>query len=303
MNNMDLDQFLEKHRVVYDPLELHRDGHKIKGSGGYTIGRMARNNVHKWDKHIIDVFSEVKKKVPNAKMLLVGFPDAWRKDLKKTEIGKDVTIIDNVPVGKEFELFYSKIDVLAGYVNTIMGESFGNTNAEGMLLKKPIVVNSTPLFDNAQIELVENGKTGFCVSSPESFADALIVLLKNKELAKKMGEEGFKEAKRKYEAPIVTKNIEKLYIDALLENGFALDDALIDKYKKIEYSPSKKELAEFVRTYDSRLLNCFNKISALYRSEALFYKAYYRFRLMELHPKIVKNDILRRLVKSVLTNI
>jgi hypothetical protein len=53
------------------------------------------------------------------------------------------------------------------------GESFGYTIAEAMQAGLPVIVRSTPWGDNAQVELVENGVTGFVCATIEEMSRCL----------------------------------------------------------------------------------------------------------------------------------
>ena len=85
-----------------------------------------------------------------------------------------------------------------------------------MALKKPVV--ATNVFGNSEIVL--NGKTGNLVSPRDSFAisKAVIALLKNKEKAKKMGENGFHRIKTDFSGKKMTEKIEHINLELL--NGF-----------------------------------------------------------------------------------
>lgn len=70
------------------------------------------------------------------------------------------------------------------------GESFGYAIAEGMAAGKPVITRTTPWGDNAQVELVEHGTTGFVCGSEEGLAAALRLLLEDQNLRENMGAAG-----------------------------------------------------------------------------------------------------------------
>ncbi len=70
------------------------------------------------------------------------------------------------------------------------GESFGYAIAEGMAAGKPVITRTTPWGDNAQIELVEHGATGFVCCSQEGLTEALRLLVTDPNLRTTLGDAG-----------------------------------------------------------------------------------------------------------------
>jgi hypothetical protein len=68
-----------------------------------------------------------------------------------------------------------------------MGESFGYGIAEPMNLGKPVVTNSTPCLDQAQIELVRHGETGFVIGTSWTLSDAILTLAGKPEVRDSLG--------------------------------------------------------------------------------------------------------------------
>lgn len=302
LNGLGLNQLWEKCRPLYYPLEVHE--HHKKENTGKVIGRMGRQDPNKWDPRILYVFSEISKKFKDARMVLVGFPKIWLENIEDKNLLKRIKTVDSIPSDKTFDLFYNKINILTYYANSFGGEGFGYGIAEGMAAKKPVIVNSTPLFDNGQIEVVENNITGFCVASPEGFAEATKLLLKNKKLANKMAKAGFERAKEKFNPLKISEAIEKLYVEGLEASGLNLSEKITDRYKNVKYTPSKQDMELFIKTYDQRLLDCFGMVPAVYLLETKFYKLYYRLyyklKLGELQEKIGKSKG-REIIKYILT--
>ncbi len=72
------------------------------------------------------------------------------------------------------------------------GESFGYAIAEGMAAGKSVISRSTPWGDNAQVELVDHGQTGFICCSLEGFTAALEMTASDADLRARLGGEGRK---------------------------------------------------------------------------------------------------------------
>jgi hypothetical protein len=83
--------------------------------------------------------------------------------------------------------------------------------AEAMLYRVPVVVNATPYFDNAQIEVVDNGRTGYVVDNPLSFAHATEALLRDTAVRAQYGESGRTKVLEQYAVDVVTKELERIY--------------------------------------------------------------------------------------------
>ena len=68
-----------------------------------------------------------------------------------------------------------------------IGESFGYGIAEPMNFGKPVIANSTPWADQAQIELVRHGECGFIAGTAATMADAIRTLAGNSDMRAKFG--------------------------------------------------------------------------------------------------------------------
>ena len=82
------------------------------------------------------------------------------------------------------------------------------TLKEAQLMKKPVVVTNV----GGNQEMMIDGKTGFLVQqgNHEQLIDKLSLLLEDKELAKKMGNEGRKFIEDTFNWELVTKNFIKI---------------------------------------------------------------------------------------------
>ena len=132
----------------------------------------------------------------------------------------------------------NSIDILAH--SSLIGESFGCTIAEAMSQGKPVIVNSTPYFDNAQIELVDHNKNGYIANNPEAYANAVYDLMENRSKLESFKTEAIKKSKL-FHAPRLTEDLKQIY------------------YELIDFKPScapvidKYYLKSFFEEYDKRL--------------------------------------------------
>lgn len=302
------EKFFTKCRVLYSPIDLSEFDNKIpdeeiqriKAELGIepndpVIGRIARPDIGKWSDLCLDMMPYLLKKIPNVKYIMMTIPESKRKEIEGRGLAKSFVFLEPTADTRKVVEFYNVIDVLAH--SSKLGESFGCTIAEAMACKKPVVVDSTPLADNAQIELVDNGKTGFVASSPRAYAEAIAYLLENKDRAKEMGLAGYEKVKGEYEAKRITSILEKIYIELLQETGVELSEELIRKYQTIEYFPSKEDIIRFKQEYEKRLTECFGKPNSL---ELLASKAYEYLEGKPLLLKVLRKLLLTKIFRKLI---
>jgi glycosyltransferase involved in cell wall biosynthesis len=106
--------------------------------------------------------------------------------------------------------FFSGLGVLAHANDT--GETFGMVIAEAMAAGLPVVTHPCPgLRDNAQLELVEHGVTGLVAATPEAYAAALVRLLTDPALARRMGQAGRAKARALFDTRVVAARLMDIY--------------------------------------------------------------------------------------------
>ena len=95
------------------------------------------------------------------------------------------------------------------FVHPAYEEGFGIAVAEAMIAEKPIIVANA----GALPELIENEKTGLIVDpfNAEEWADAIIRLIEDKELASKLGFNAKKKATAEFSIEKFVSNYEQLY--------------------------------------------------------------------------------------------
>jgi len=184
---MSVDDFLSKNAVLYEPIGVERfernrlseeEVSNFRSSLGIDDGttlvcRVGRPDIAKWSPFVIQMLWYLVRKIP-VKLLIVGGTPRWVSEkIRKYHLEKNV-IDFGVATEEELVKIYYSIDVLTHCSR--IGESFGRTLAEAMAARKPVVVNSTPWMDNAQIELVDHGITGFVANTPETSAQAVAFL-------------------------------------------------------------------------------------------------------------------------------
>jgi trehalose synthase len=149
---------------------------------------------------VIDAYRKVKEEMPDVQLALVGSmatddPEGWEffnATMAYADSDPDIFILNNLNnVGAiEVNAFQSQADVL---IQKSTREGFGLTVSEALWKARPFIggdVGGIPLQ-------VEDGNTGFLVSSPEECSDRTLRILREPDLGKQLGRSG-KEHVRKH---------------------------------------------------------------------------------------------------------
>ncbi len=179
--------------------------------GGPTILYVGRIAPYKNIDLLIKSFKYVKKEFKDSKLVIVGrktFPNYYRelKELINEEKFKRSVIFTGKVSWDDLPRYYASCDVFA---TCSAWEGF--LRAEAFAMKKPMVA-----FDaGANKETIKNGINGFLVKekTPKAFADAIIRILEDNNLRKKMGEKGYKWAKKNLDFDVIAKKFSKYIME------------------------------------------------------------------------------------------
>ncbi|MDP2960348.1 MAG: glycosyltransferase family 4 protein, partial [candidate division Zixibacteria bacterium] len=169
------------------------------------IGVPARLVKAKGHCYLLQALPEIIKVHPNIKLFIAG-DGSEKEDLK--ELTKKLNL-DNYVIfaGYIKEIF----ETMAGFDLLVLPsiiEPFGLVLAEGMALKKPIVATRVGGIP----KVVQDNKTGILVlpEDPHSLALAIITLLKDKNLATRLGEKGRERVEKLFTIEKMIDRIEEL---------------------------------------------------------------------------------------------
>jgi len=162
---------------------------------------------------IIDAISKVVKKIPDAKLVIIG--DGPQKSELKNKVKSQglqscVEFTGNISEKEKINLI-SESQML---LNPSLVEGFGIVVLEGFACQKPVLVSdSKPLSD-----LVSDSKDGFVIAAHDSemWADKIEYLLAKPDLAQKMGREGKQKVQSHYSISKVTDDLASLYESILV---------------------------------------------------------------------------------------
>lgn len=215
---------ITKYNYLYNPIDIShstvdfRQQHKKT----FTIGRIGRANIDKWDSCIVELTPYLLKHIPNCKILIQSMPKDRESAIPKA-IRSYIKILPESSDRQKVLQTISACDVLVQ--TSTIGESFGCAIAEGMLLGKPIITNSTDFLalvsfdrDNAQTELVTDTVNGFIENTPKLMANRIIELYQNQALYRKISQENIEKAATLFNVEKLTNRLE----DFLLQNDTKL---------------------------------------------------------------------------------
>ena len=149
------------------------------------FGRLSRPEPNKWTDLAIHAFRIAARTNPRLKLLLREPPPAVRHGLAHAADRDRFVILSATNDFAELARTMASLDAVLH--TSVIGESFGYGIAEPMNYGKPVIANSTPWQDQAQIELVRHGECGFIASTPRTIARAILKLAHNVDLRTKLG--------------------------------------------------------------------------------------------------------------------
>ncbi len=179
--------------------------------GGPNILFVGRFEPRKGLKYLLQAFQEVRKKIPTARLIVIGKNVSSTKS--QTSSLKGVYYEGRV-APEDVPRYYATCDVYCSPATG--GESFGIVLLEAMASGKVVLASDI----HGYREVVNDGEDGLLVEpkNPEVLAQKLIEVLTNKELMTRLGKNGRKTA-LKYSWEKVTKEIESFYYEIAKEKN------------------------------------------------------------------------------------
>jgi glycosyltransferase involved in cell wall biosynthesis len=192
-----LKDYANKTITITPGVDLNRFKHKISNFKNKIlfVGNLKKVEKYKGLEYLLSAVNIIKKNIKDVKLTIVGEGDYtiyYKKLCKDLEIERNVEfkgILYNKNLVKE----YQKTNV---FVLPSLFDSCPLVLLEAMACKKPVIgsnIGGIPY-------VIDNGKNGLIVppKDSEALAKAIIKILKNPQLAKKMGENGYKKVKENF---------------------------------------------------------------------------------------------------------
>lgn len=226
--------FQQRHSVLYNPLRLSEfpkapitraqqaKARKALGlpKDAFVLGRLGRPDRNKWPAWLPTAFAKLCRRVPQAHLLLMEAPPGVEAELERLGVDKKVRLLKASTDWARVCQAYESLDCLAHASR--VGESFGYTLAEAQAFGLPVLCESTPWADNAQVELIEHGVDGLLAGRPEDFCMALEALAVDRGLGARLGRRAFQAARARFDSARLSVGLAQRY-EALL-NGRPLPE-------------------------------------------------------------------------------
>jgi len=175
-----------------------------------VVGVVARLSPVKGVHKAIKAFPYVVKEAPGSKLLIIG-DGPLRDELE--QMCKTLGVSDSV-IFTGFRLDVDQIlQILNVYLQTSDAPSIGISTLEAMAASKPLVT-VTKDDDEREMagETISEGENGFVVPNiPERIAEKILLLLKNRTLARKQGQMSRRLVEEKFNIEKNIRGLEKLY--------------------------------------------------------------------------------------------
>jgi len=205
------------------PIELKRAKMILENFGINTgnplISQISRFDPWKDPLGVIEAFRLAKKKIPNLQLALVGLflarddPEAMKifKEVERKAKGTpDIFLFSNPDqIGSlKVDVFVNAFQVGSNVIlQKSIREGFNLSVTEAMWKGKTVIGGNV-----GGIKLqIENGKNGFLVSSPREATKRIVQLIKNPQLAEKLGEAARETVREKFLMPRLLRDYLKLF--------------------------------------------------------------------------------------------
>jgi glycosyltransferase involved in cell wall biosynthesis len=180
------------------------------------ISLVGRINSWKGQELLLNSFNQLVKKHNNIKLVYLGSAppnqEIFEIELKNqiSEFGLENKVV-LIPFQKEIEKFWNSIDIAV--VPSTEPEPFGMVVIEAMLAKKPVVASN----HGGPTEIILEKETGLLFESNNhnSLSDALEKLIKDKQLRKSYGVNGFNRVNKTFSLKNHVNRFEKIFEELL----------------------------------------------------------------------------------------
>ena len=293
--------FAERHRVLYLPIDVQGlrslavDRRAAKTILGFdpdapVVGRFGRAADLKWRDLLVDMAPHLVGLVPNVQLLYVGMTPAIQRRAGRRGVLEHVRAHPVVADEATLARLYSACDVVVNASR--IGESMGLAIAEAMALEIPVVTCSTPWADNAQVEIVDHGVTGWIANHPRPFAEAVADLLGNPERGAAFGAAGAAKVERLLDPERLTRQLERLYEHNL---GVATEP--------LAWEPDDADVQRFENEYGSRASDEFRPLSVREQLESQLERRKDRVRQLRSSAQMVGQSLTADRLKAVSTHV
>ena len=198
----------EKVHVIYNGIDLTRFQAKTAAPARPpVIGFIGRFVEQKQPLKALEIFSRLRKQLPNIRMVMYGdgpLKQKAEKEARRLGLNGCVTFpgwLENVP-----DTFQREIDI---FLQPSLREGLPVIGIEAMASGLPVVASRVKGWD----EVVQDGETGFLCETVEDFVRSLSGLAQSRAMRKDMGLNAQKRAEALFDEIIMVGHYKKLYAE------------------------------------------------------------------------------------------
>lgn len=213
-----------KYEVLYYPLEIgmfDKFGFDNRDFTKKAIGRIGRDDNKKWEFNFIEALPAITNAFPDLEFHVIGMTPEILSKIRSMGCEKTLVLHPMSTNDTDIISFYSNFSVSTHFAEK--GETFGLVLAEAMAAKLPVVTHYTfdkiHFEDSAQSELINHGYNGYVAINADMYASAVITLLSSPNIAKEMGANGYKKSRACYEAGMITRGLEQIFVNQAMFKG------------------------------------------------------------------------------------
>lgn len=206
-------------RLVYRGVDIEKFKYREpdeSAKGEYTIGIIGRLSPIKGHKYFLRAVSKVIKSVPRVKALVVGdvSPDKERYKQELESLVNRLGLSRYVEfLGRRSDIpdILARLDVLV--MASTVPEGFGRVIIEAFAAGVPVVATRV----GGITEIIRDGENGLLVSpeDPQSMAEAVVKILKDRKLAKEITQRARKDAEERFNLDRMITETVRVYEEAL----------------------------------------------------------------------------------------
>ncbi|MDD5225063.1 MAG: glycosyltransferase family 4 protein [bacterium] len=207
---------LKNWKVIYNGIEIPPEPPAPKAPGpNFKIAMVSNIEPPKGQIHLVEALAEVKQRHPRLELHLVGecFDRDYLAGIK--DRAEKLGVLGEITFhGRVFEpgTIVRDCDLVA---HTAVNEAAsGNIILEAMALGKPVVA----FWGGEPPEMIREGETGYLVPRPDTrlLAERISALIENVDLRNQMGKNAYREAKNRFSADVIAKEIMDTYNSLLV---------------------------------------------------------------------------------------
>jgi glycosyltransferase involved in cell wall biosynthesis len=170
------------------------------------VGNVAALVPHKGQRHLIEAAAIVVRQMPDARFVIAGEGElraSLERQIKEHHLEKHVLLLgfrpDVLSLHKAFDIF----------VMSSVTEGLGTSVLDAMAAAKPVIGTSAGGIP----EMVVDGQTGFLVPprDHDAMASAIVRLLKDEPMGRRMGDAGLARAREKFSAERMVQETVRVY--------------------------------------------------------------------------------------------